>query len=86
MTDAINKLVVVDADDWMGVYVNGKLAQEGHGASPVHLLAWAASFAPYEVELIMVEPSMEEFEELPVDLADLKVGKEAELRPELAVQ
>ncbi len=38
MAKKINEVVIVDADDWQGLYVNGKLQYENHEIRPDEIL------------------------------------------------
>jgi hypothetical protein len=65
------KVVVLDGDDWSGLYVGGKLVYEGHKV-PLHELSKALGF-----EVVNVEPEDgEEWAEYgyrcPDELSDFK--------------
>lgn len=44
----MNKIVYVDADDWCGLYVNGKLAYENHSIPTVTFAELMMSNQPIE--------------------------------------
>lgn len=37
---------IVQASDWMGLYINGSLAEEGHNIGASKALDWAKSHGP----------------------------------------
>ena len=85
---AKNEIVVVDGDDWIGLYINGELDVEGHGHSRhADILAWGAQYAPATVRLIFVDSAwMESQGRLPQKLSDVQVSSEEQPRAELAAQ
>ena len=82
------EITVVDADDWLGLYVNGELALEGHGRSRhADILAFGAKHSPYTVRLVFADLTWMEGEgRMPSQLADVIVASESEPRAELAAQ
>jgi hypothetical protein len=88
---ATNEIAVVDCDDWLGLYVNGVLALQGHGRSRhADILAFGGEHAPYTVRLIFPQEAwLEEVlfvSGMPNDLADVIIGSEEAGRSELAAQ
>lgn len=88
----LTELTLVDCDDWVALYVDGKLTQQGHGrarAAGVDLLAFGASHSPFSVKLIFGDPGWIErvvhYDGMPDQLSDVKGSGEA-LRPDLALQ
>lgn len=47
----VNKICLVQGDDWMGVYLNDDLVYEGHSIDDVHLLEIAEDFQPFETDV-----------------------------------
>jgi hypothetical protein len=89
MADAAqNEIVVVDGDDWLGLYLNGELQLEGHGRSRhADILAWGQQHAPATVRLVFADTGwLEDEGRLPQRLSEVKAGSEGEPRPDLAAQ
>jgi hypothetical protein len=92
MTDvsAPTEITVVDCDDWLGLYVDGELALEGHGRSHhSDILAFGAKHSPYTIRCIFADEAwMEDVVQvsgMPQQLSDV-IGREQEPRAELAAQ
>ncbi len=73
MARADKKVVVVDGDDWKGLYVNGKLVYENHSI-PLRELAEHLGF---KIVSLDGEDVFEPYgNQCPRDLKDLKLPKE----------
>jgi hypothetical protein len=69
------KFVFVEGDDWVGLYIDGELAYEGHNMSPAHL----AEFLDADFERIWADDSwLYEVGHLPKNLEDVKEEKDEE--------
>lgn len=64
-------LLFIEADDWVGVYIDGKLDWEGHSLPPRDLLARFAKDVRYRGFDAPLEDYLEEYGGFPNDLADL---------------
>ena len=68
----IDEVVIVHGDDWVGVYVDGKLRYEGHSIRPEQLLELLGiNCRDFECDLDWLE----EEGNLPKDLKDVKLPK-----------
>jgi hypothetical protein len=69
------RLVEVYADDWQGLYANGKLILQGHSLRPSEILEWLAGYGPLEVVSYDVRPANDEWlndlGRLPEDLSEV---------------
>lgn len=66
------KIVIVNGDDWQGIYINGKLYYEGHSI-PNHIVLEALD-APYETTECDSN-WLEECGNLPKNLEEVRVKK-----------
>lgn len=67
LQDANIEIVSSSDGDWVGIYVNGQLKDEGHSLTPSMVLAALG----LEHSRIEVEMDAYEFSSLPEDIADL---------------
>lgn len=68
----IEKVTIVRADDWVGLYVNGRLAAEGHSLSEYHVLE-ALGINQESIECD--QEWIEDMGNLPKNLKDVKTRK-----------
>jgi hypothetical protein len=67
--NANDKITLVHADDWVGLYKNGELLCEGHSFSPYHI------FEALEIDVDYIEADnewMDKVGNLPQDIKDVK--------------
>ena len=88
MEQNINEITVVDGDDWLGLYVNGKLIIEGHGRSRhADILAFGAEHQPYTVKLLFADVDwLHEEMRLPAKLEDVQIDYSGDPSASLAAQ
>jgi hypothetical protein len=66
------EVVIVNGDDWKGVYIDGKLRYEGHNIRPEELLKLLGiNCRDFECDLNWLE----DLGNLPEDLKDVKLPK-----------
>jgi len=85
---ATNEIVVVDGDDWVGLYLNGKLQLEGHGRSRhADILAWGQENGPATIRLVFADLDwLSECGRLPENLSEVEVDTEGTPCPEAAAE
>jgi hypothetical protein len=89
-TSTVTEITVVDCDDWLGLYVDGELALEGHGRSQhADILAFGAKHSPYSVRCIFADEQwmqdVVQISGMPQSLSAV-IGREQDPRAELAAQ
>lgn len=74
------KLVEVYADDWAGMYANGKLINEGHSLRLCDMIEWLSDKGPVHIVSYDCRPAHENWlnriGRLPVKLADVSYDED----------
>lgn len=72
----MSKMVIAQADDWQGIYIDGDLKTEGHSTEGIVLVGFAIDYGVQKVETAWVDLKwIHELGNMPQKLEDVQWEK-----------